>query len=76
MIHKLFENVIDANRYEAEKLLAVNAVSPDGKNVLIQEGCEDVNIKLRKHGFNVHEFRTNEFLKSGGSVFCMKLLYW
>jgi N-dimethylarginine dimethylaminohydrolase len=76
MIHELFEKVIEANSYEAEKILAVNAVSPDGKNVLIQEGCEDVNEKLRKHGFNVHEFRTNEFLKSGGSVFCMKLLYW
>lgn len=76
IIYKLFENVIEAGSYEAEKLLAVNAVSPDGKNVLIQEGCKDVNEKLREHGFNVHEFRTNEFLKSGGSVFCMKLLYW
>lgn len=76
MICKLFENVIEAGSYEAEKLLAVNAVSPDGKNVLIQEGCKDVNEKLRKNGFDVHEFRTNEFLKSGGSVFCLKLLYW
>jgi N-dimethylarginine dimethylaminohydrolase len=76
MIRALFENVITATKYEAEKLLAVNAVCPDGKNVLIQQGCTDVNKKLRDAGFSVHEFSTYEFLKSGGSVFCMKLLYW
>ncbi len=76
MIHALYENVIEAGIDEAEKLLAVNAVAPDGKNVLIQRGCTDVNNKLLDHGFNVHEFSTDEFLKSGGSVFCMKLLLW
>lgn len=76
MIHTLFDTVITATKYEAEKLLAVNAVCPDGKNVLIQQGCTDVNKKLRDAGFSIHEFSTYEFLKSGGSVFCMKLLYW
>ncbi len=76
MIHKLFENVITAAEQEAVKLFAVNATCPDGKNVLIQEGCTDVNKKLRDAGFTVHEYSTFEFLKSGGSVFCMKLLFW
>ncbi|MDR9364754.1 MAG: arginine deiminase-related protein [Balneolaceae bacterium] len=76
MIRAMFENVITATKYEAEKLLAVNAVCPDGKNVFIQQGSTDVNKKLRDAGFSVHEFSTYEFLKSGGSVFCMKLLYW
>ncbi len=76
MIYALFENVIVATKYEAEKLLAVNAVCPDGKNVMIQQGCTDVNKKLRDAGFSVHEYSTYEFLKSGGSVFCMKLLFW
>jgi len=76
MIRAMFKNVITATKYEAEKLLAVNAVCPDGKNVFIQQGCTDVNKKLRDAGFSVHEFSTYEFLKSGGSVFCMKLLYW
>jgi N-dimethylarginine dimethylaminohydrolase len=76
MIHTLFDTVITATKYEAEKLLAVNAVCPDGRNVLIQQGCTDVNKKLRDAGFSVHEFSTYEFLKSGGSVFCMKLLFW
>ncbi len=76
IIHTLFDTVIAATKYEAEQLLAVNAVCPDGKNVLIQQGCTDVNKKLRDAGYSVHEFSTYEFLKSGGSVFCMKLLYW
>lgn len=76
MIHKLFDTVIVATKYEAEKLFAVNATCPDGKNVFIQQGCTDVNKKLRDAGFSVHEFSTYEFIKSGGSVFCMKLMYW
>lgn len=76
MIHKLFDNVIEATPYEAEKLFAVNATCPDGRNVLIQQGCTDVNKKLRDAGFSVHEYSTYEFIKSGGSIFCMKMMLW
>jgi len=76
LIRAMFDTVIEATAYEAEKLFAVNAVSPDGKNVLIQQGCTDVNQKLRDAGFYVHEYSTYEFLKSGGSVFCMKMMLW
>lgn len=76
MIYKLFDNVIEATPYEAEKLFAVNATCPDGRNVMIQQGCTDVNKKLRDAGFSVHEYSTYEFLKSGGSVFCMKMMLW
>ena len=31
---------------------------------------------LREAGFEVVELDTDEYLKSGGSVFCMKLMYW
>ncbi len=76
LIYAMFENVIEASKYEAEELFACNATSPDGKNVFIQQGCTDVNQNLRDHGFKVHEFSTAEFLKSGGSVFCMKMMLW
>jgi len=76
LIYKLFDHVIESSSYEAEKFFAVNAVCPDGKNVMIQQGCTDVNKKLRDAGFSIHEYSTYQFLKSGGSVFCMKLLYW
>lgn len=76
LINEFFSTVIEANKYEAEELFACNAVCPDGKNVFIQQGCTDVNQKLREAGFNINEFSTNEYLKSGGSVFCMKMMLW
>ncbi len=76
LINALFPNVIEAMKYEAEQLFACNATCPDGKNVFIQQGCTDMNQKLRGAGFKVHEFSTNEYLKSGGSVFCMKMMLW
>lgn len=75
-IRSIFSTVIEANQHEAEDLFACNATCPDGKNVFIQKGCVDVNRKLEELGFRVHEFATDEYLKSGGSVFCMKMLLW
>ncbi|MGF1671069.1 MAG: dimethylarginine dimethylaminohydrolase family protein [Balneolaceae bacterium] len=76
IIHKLYPVVLEATTYEAKKHFAVNSVCPDGRNVLIQQGNTDVNRKLRNHGFHVHEYSTYEFIKSGGSIFCMKLMLW
>ncbi|TVQ66147.1 MAG: hypothetical protein EA360_07160 [Balneolaceae bacterium] len=76
LIDSLFEQVIRLNEHEAADLFAGNATCPDGKHVLIQQGCDVVNEQLRDAGFEVMELDTSEFLKSGGSVFCMKLLYW
>lgn len=76
LIHALIPNIIEANQYEAEELFACNATCPDGKNVVIQYGCSDVNAKLREAGFTVHEVSTDEYRKSGGSVFCMKMMIW
>lgn len=75
-IRSIFPTVIEASQHEAEDLFACNATSPDGKNVLIQKGCAEVNQRLEELGFVVHEFSTDEFLKSGGSVFCMKMMLW
>lgn len=76
LIHTIFDKVIEASKYEAIELFACNASCPDGRNVIIQQGCTDVNKNLRDAGFSVHEVSTYEFLKSGGSVFCMKMLLW
>lgn len=76
LINAVFEHVIHASKYEATNLFACNATCPDGKNVIIQKGCTDVNKKLRDANFAVHEISTGEFLKSGGSVFCMKMMVW
>ena len=76
LIHHFFPRVIEAPKNEARELFACNAHCPDGKNVIIQRGCEVTNGLLRDLEFNVVEVDTDEFLKSGGSVFCMKLMTW
>lgn len=75
-IHAGFERVLEAPEQEARNLFACNAACHDGRNVLLQKGCGQVNELLRAHGFVVHELDTGEYLKSGGSVFCMKLMFW
>ncbi|MDZ7695236.1 MAG: hypothetical protein U5K69_29670 [Balneolaceae bacterium] len=70
-----FGEVITANEHEAKKLFACNATCPDGKNVIIQKAVPTL-IKNCATPAQVHEVDTSEYLKSGGSVFCMKQLLW
>lgn len=76
LIERLIPRLIEVPRDEAISLLACNAHSPDGKNVLIQSGCTQTADRLREAGFTVRELDTSEFLKAGGSVFCMKQMVW
>ncbi|MCH8031512.1 MAG: hypothetical protein IIB09_06825, partial [Bacteroidetes bacterium] len=76
LIHAHFDRVLEAPAGEARELFACNAHSPDGKNVIIQRGCTETNHQLSEAGYEVIEVDTDEFLKSGGSVFCMKLMFW
>lgn len=74
LVERLVPHRIAADPREAHELLACNACCPDGRTVLIQAGCERTRGALERAGFTVLELETSEFLKSGGSVFCMKLL--
>jgi len=76
LIEHFFNTVIEAPEDEARSLFACNAHCPDGEHVLIQEGCTVTVERLRRAGFTPIELDTSEFLKSGGSVFCMKLMIW
>lgn len=76
LIRAHFETILEAPEDEARHLFACNAHSPDGKHVIIQQGCTETNQLLRTAGFDVIEVDTSEYLKSGGSVFCMKLMFW
>ena len=71
-----FPRIVEAPEDEARGLFACNAHCPDGRTVLIQEGCVETRRLLRAAGFESVEVQTDEFLKSGGSVFCMKLMFW
>lgn len=76
LIEAFFERLIEAPEHESRNLFACNAHCPDGETVLIQRGCDETNDALRDAGFDVIELDTEEYLKSGGSVFCMKLMHW
>jgi N-dimethylarginine dimethylaminohydrolase len=71
-----FDRLIEAPEDEARKLFACNAHTPDGKHVIIQKGCTETVRRLEEAGFEAIEVDTGEFLKSGGSVFCMKVMFW
>jgi N-dimethylarginine dimethylaminohydrolase len=76
LVERLIPRRLEADPAEARERLACNASCPDGRHVLIQLGCVKTSERLRAAGYEVVELETGEFLKSGGSVFCMKLLVW
>jgi len=76
LINALFDTPIEVPDHEARHQFACNGHCPDGTHVLIQEGCEVTNERLREHDFVPVELDTSEFLKAGGSVFCMKQMIW
>lgn len=76
LIDELFDHVIEVPDEEARHQFACNAHTPDGQHVLIQEGCQRTVDLLREHDFVPVELDTSEFLKAGGSVFCMKQMVW
>lgn len=73
LIHRFFPLVIEVPSAEAHKTFACNAFAFDGRNVVIQWGATETVAELRRVGFHVTEVDTSEFIKSGGSVFCMKM---
>lgn len=72
LIYALFKEVITATRSEALSWMACNAAAFSEGRVVIQEGSDRLVGKLREKGYKIQEVNTGEFLKSGGSVFCMK----
>lgn len=73
LIRSQFANVIEAPEAEANEGLACNATALGGQHIVIQAGNEVTTDQLRTAGYAVHEVDTSEFLKSGGSVYCMKM---
>ncbi len=76
LLHGVFGRIIEAPDEEARSGFACNAHCPDGRHVFIQRGNAGAVSRLRAHGFEPIELETGEFMKSGGSVFCMKLAHW
>jgi N-dimethylarginine dimethylaminohydrolase len=71
-----FKNIVYAPADEAQKYLAANACSVDGKNILIEKNAIGLQKQLSQLGYITHPIDTSEYIKSGGSIFCMKLQVW
>lgn len=76
LIDKFFPTTIEIPYDEAKEHFSCNCWSVDGKNVIIPVDTPILKKKLEAHNFIVHEVDTSEYLKSGGSVFCLKLAYF
>lgn len=76
LIHHFFDHVIECPEDESRKLFACNAHCPDQRHVVIQKGCKVTNALLKEAGFIPVEVDTSEYIKAGGSVFCMKQMFW
>jgi N-dimethylarginine dimethylaminohydrolase len=75
LIARLFPDAIEVPVAEADSPgFACNAHSPDGRRVLIQRGNAATVAALAERGFEPVELDTSEFVKSGGSVFCLKMM--
>jgi N-dimethylarginine dimethylaminohydrolase len=72
LIQHFFKNAIAISDADAFNF-ACNALAL-GKHVVIQKGSSRTCAQLRQHGFTPVEVETSEFMKSGGSVSCLKML--
>lgn len=73
LVRALFPRAIEADAEEARRCLACNAFCADGRRVFIDAGAIRTAAALERAGFDVVRLDSSEFLKSGGSLFCMKL---
>jgi N-dimethylarginine dimethylaminohydrolase len=76
LIEHFFPQAIEVSLKEAHDYFACNAVALDGKTIILQRGANKTVARLRAEGFKVVEVETNEFRKSGGSVFCLKMMIY
>jgi len=72
LILKIFPVVLTAGESEAVRFMACNAAVVDGKTAILQRGASGVARHMSVMGLKVIEVDTGEFMKSGGSVYCLK----
>jgi N-dimethylarginine dimethylaminohydrolase len=72
LVEALFERVIEVGEADARERFACNATACLGRTVVVQRGCATLRERLAGLYYDVVEVETGEFLKSGGSVYCMK----
>lgn len=79
MIKSYFKEVIDIPYNEAASGFALNAHIVNGSKypfAIIQQNNPVTTGILESRGFKVYQVDSSEFMKSGGSVFCMKMMFY
>ncbi len=71
-----FPDLIPIEEEEAAMGFAANCHSPDGRAVILPMGGDCTKQELERRGFRVIEVDTSEFIKAGGSVFCLKQMFF
>ena len=74
LLNHMFSNLIEVPLDEAKLGFVTNGHCPDKQNFIVHKGNDVTKQKLMDIGIQVLEIDTSEFLKSGGSVFCMKMM--
>ena len=72
LILKIFPIVVTATEADASIRMACNAAVVRSKIAILQKGATTVSNHMHALGLGVCEVDTSEFIKSGGSVYCMK----
>ena len=72
LILKIFPVVVSCNEADAVSRLACNAAVWRSKTAIVQKGAAAAAGHMRALGLEVVEVDTSEFIKSGGSVYCLK----
>lgn len=78
-ISHLFKHLHFISEEEADRTFCLNAHIPYHKSqhhAIVQKGSAVSISILKELGFTVHETETSEYMKSGGSVFCMKMMVY
>jgi N-dimethylarginine dimethylaminohydrolase len=75
-IEKEFLHIIEINKAEALNYFAGNAHAVKEEYVILHPEAHDFETKLKDRGFKIINAPTYEFMKSGGSVFCLKMQCW
>lgn len=81
MLKQCFETIYEIPLQEAVDTFALNAHvihNPNNgkKAAIVQKGSVHAKQAMEACGYKVIELETGEFMKSGGSVFCMKMMYY
>ncbi|MEZ6195829.1 MAG: arginine deiminase-related protein [Planctomycetota bacterium] len=74
LLRALVPRLIEAPESEARRAFATNAHCPDGRHVILDGRAVETATRLEAAGFRPRPVDTGEFIKSGGSVFCLKLM--